>query len=102
MFDFTHLDDTVAGVLRLIDAIENGATGLPTVRLCTGGATTPGELARTANRAGGERSRIVEMPHRCHDVTRFVGDPQPGPPHLASSRQAALGDVSKARSTTET
>ncbi len=73
-FDFTHLDDTVAGVLLLIDAMQNGAATLPTVHFCTGRATTLGELARTTNRAGGERSRIVEMPHRSYDVTRFVGD----------------------------
>ncbi len=74
-FDFTHLDDTVAGVLLLIDALENGAAALPTVHLCTGRATTLGELARIANRAAGERSRIVEVPHRSYDTARFVGDP---------------------------
>jgi UDP-glucose 4-epimerase len=73
-FDFTHLDDTVAGVLLMIDAMENGAAELPAVHFCTGRATTLGELARIANRAGGERSRIVEMPQRSYDVTRFVGD----------------------------
>ena len=75
-FDFTHLDDTVAGVLAVIDALEQGERRLPTIHFCTERATTLGELARIANRAGGGRSRIVEMPQRSYDVTRFVGDPR--------------------------
>jgi nucleoside-diphosphate-sugar epimerase len=74
-FDFTHLDDTVAGLLLLIGALESGAAALPTLHLCSGRATTLGELARIANRAGGGRSRIVELRHRSYAVTRFVGDP---------------------------
>ena len=75
-FDFTHLDDTVAGVLAVIDALEQGEAKLPPIHLCTGRATTLGELARLAERAGGHRARIVEMPQRAYDVTRFVGDPR--------------------------
>jgi UDP-glucose 4-epimerase len=75
-FDFTHLDDTLAGVLAAVDALEQGERRLPTIHFCTGRATTLGELARIANRAGGERSQILEMPRRTYDVTRFVGDPR--------------------------
>ena len=75
-FDFTHLDDTVAGVLAAIEALEHGERRLPTIHFCTGRGTTLGELARVANRAGGQRSRIVELPQRAYDVTRFVGDPR--------------------------
>lgn len=74
-FDFTHLDDTVAGMVALIDALEAGARELPPIHFSTGRATTLGELARIAQRAGGDRSRIVELPQRDHDVSRFVGDP---------------------------
>jgi UDP-glucose 4-epimerase len=75
-FDFTHLVDAVAGVLAIIDAMEHGEQRLPPIHFCTGRATTLGELARIANRAGGQRSRIVEKPQRSYDVTRFVGDPR--------------------------
>jgi UDP-glucose 4-epimerase len=75
-FDFTHLDDTVAGVLSVIEALQGGEVGLPPIHFCAGRATTLGELARIANRAAGERSRIVEMPQRSYDVQRFVGDPR--------------------------
>jgi UDP-glucose 4-epimerase len=74
-FDFTHLDDTVAGLVAIIDALEAGERDLPPIHFCTGRATTLGELARIANRAGGNRARIVEQPQRSYDVTRFVGDP---------------------------
>jgi nucleoside-diphosphate-sugar epimerase len=74
-FDFAHLGDTVAGVLAVIDALERGERRLPAIHFCTGRATTLGELAQIANRAGGGRSRIIEMPQRSYDVTRFVGDP---------------------------
>ena len=63
-FDFTHLNDAVAGVLAMIDAMESGEARLPTLHLCTGRATTLGELARIANRAGGQRSKIVETAQR--------------------------------------
>ena len=75
-FDFTHLDDTIAGVLAVVDALEHGEGRLPPIHFCTGRATTLGELARLANRAGGHRSRIIEMPQRAYDVTKFVGDPR--------------------------
>lgn len=75
-FDFTHLDDTIAGVLMVIEAMQSGEAGLPPIHFCTGRATTLGELARIANRAGGGLSRIVEMPQRSYDVKRFVGDPR--------------------------
>jgi UDP-glucose 4-epimerase len=75
-FDFTHLDDTIAGVLAVIDAMEHGEDGLPPIHFCTGRATTLGELAQLANRAGGHRSRVLEMPQRAYDVTKFVGDPR--------------------------
>ena len=75
-FDFTHLDDTVAGVLGVIAALQAGAAELPAIHFCTGRATTLGALARLANRLGGGRARIVETPARAYDVARFVGDPR--------------------------
>jgi nucleoside-diphosphate-sugar epimerase len=60
----------------VIAALEQGERRLPAIQFCTGRATTLGELARIANRAGGERSHIIERPQRSYDVTRFVGDPR--------------------------
>lgn len=75
VFDFTHLDDTVRGILQIVGQLESGERNLPPIHLATGHGTTLLELARLANRAGGRRSRIIEAPQRDYDVARFVGDP---------------------------
>ena len=74
-FDFTHLDDTVRGLLALTQALRAGERELPPIHLAAGHATTLGELAEIANRMGGCRSTIVEAPPRSYDVATFVGDP---------------------------
>jgi nucleoside-diphosphate-sugar epimerase len=76
VFDFTHLDDTVRGVLAIVDALEDGETGLPPIHLVSGVGTTLGRLATLANQAGGLRARISPGPERDYDVARFVGDPE--------------------------
>jgi nucleoside-diphosphate-sugar epimerase len=74
VFDFTHLSDTIRGVLAMVGALEGGAQALPPIHLVTGRATSLGELAQIANQAAGGRGRIIEMPSRNYDVSRFVGD----------------------------
>jgi nucleoside-diphosphate-sugar epimerase len=73
-FDFTHIDDTVRGVLAVTKAVMAGET-VPPMHLLTGRATTLGELARIANKAGGGRAEIIEAPERNYDVANFVGNP---------------------------
>ena len=74
-FDFTHLDDTVRGLLLLAEALAAGEPRLPPIHQLTRLPTTLGELAQRAVRLGGGRSRIVEAPSRSYDVARFCGDP---------------------------
>ncbi len=74
-FDFTHVDDTVRGIVAVTKAIMADET-LPPMHLLTGRATTLGELARIANNAGGGRAEIVEAPERSYDVAQFVGNPE--------------------------
>jgi nucleoside-diphosphate-sugar epimerase len=74
-FDFTHLDDTLAGVLKAIEVMASGERNLPPIHLLTGRPTTLGQLAVMAAAAGGWRSEIHEAPSRSFDVGRFVGDP---------------------------
>lgn len=75
LFDFTHVDDTVAGIVRVIEQLETGKASLPPIQLLTGRPTSLGELAVIANRAGGGRSHQIDAPPRCYDVARFWGDP---------------------------
>lgn len=74
-FDFTHLDDTVGCIVKVVDALASGARDLPTTHVASGRPTTLGQLAVMASAAGGWRSEIVEAPSRDFDVSRFCGDP---------------------------
>lgn len=71
LFDFTFLDDTIAGIVAAIDRIDER---LPPLHLLTGRGTTLGELASLAISVAGGGS-IVYGPSRTFDVARFVGNP---------------------------
>ena len=75
VFDFTHLADTVRGILATIDRLACGVV-LPPIQLVTGQGTTLSQLADLAQKTGGGRCRVVEAPARSYDVTQFVGSPQ--------------------------
>ena len=73
-FDFTHIDDTVRGMVAAIDRLEAGEA-LPPVHLLTGAPTTLRELAAMATALAGRRPPVVEAPPRPFDVSHFHGDP---------------------------
>ena len=73
-FDFTHVDDVVRGLVRLVEALEDGLAPAP-IHFPTGRPTTLGELAALANALGGDRSELIDGPERDYDVAQFVGDP---------------------------
>lgn len=74
-FDFTHLSDTVRGLLALAGKLEAGALNKATLHLVTGKPTTLGELAALAVELAASASTIREAPPRNFDVSRFYGDP---------------------------
>lgn len=76
VFDFTHVDDTTAGVSALIHLLLSDAPAPPPIHLLTGRPTSLRQLAEHACREGGGRSPFVEAPSRAFDVARFYGDPQ--------------------------
>lgn len=73
-FDFTHLSDTVAGVMAVVRGLQAGEA-LPPTHFVTGRATSLGELARMAVELAGSGSPIREAPSRSFDVQAFCGDP---------------------------
>ena len=75
-FDFTHLDDTVRGLVGLVAALEAGDGRLPPLHLVTGIPTTLGALARLAVTLAGTKAEVVEAAPRDFDVSHFHGSPQ--------------------------
>ena len=73
-FDFTHIDDTVRGLVAVVDRLARGQ-GLPPIHLVAGRPTTLGDLATLAIDVAGGTSPVVEAPPRSFDVSRFHGDP---------------------------
>jgi UDP-glucose 4-epimerase len=90
-FDFTHLDDTVRGVLAVVAQLESGAT-LPPLHFVTGTPTTLGQLAALAVELAGTGAPILEGAPRSFDVSRFHGDPARALAVLGWRPQVALRD----------
>lgn len=75
-FDFTHLDDTVRGIVSLTTYLDAGHDVFPPIHFLTGEPTTLGQLAEIAQEASKSVSRIVSAPPRNFDVSQFHGSPQ--------------------------
>jgi UDP-glucose 4-epimerase len=73
-FDFTHVKDVVAGLLKIIEKLTQGEQNLTPFHFTTGRATSLREAAKIANMAGGNKSKIIEAPSRSFDVSNFCGD----------------------------
>ena len=74
-FDFTHIDDTIRGMVALVDRLAKGQA-LPPIHLTTGRPTTLGDLATLAVALAGGKASITEAPPRSFDVARFHGAPE--------------------------
>ncbi len=75
-FDFTHLDDTVRGIVGLASLLEAGREAPAAIHLLTGQPTTLGELASLAVALAGTRAPITVAAPRTFDVSSFHGDPR--------------------------
>lgn len=75
-FDFTHIEDTTKGLLKVIEQLENGVLNLPPIHLLPGIPTTLEEAARCAIEAAQPSTSIIqEAPPRKYDVSKFYGAP---------------------------
>lgn len=70
-FDFTHLSDTVDGVLLMCEKLK--FQSLPPIHFVTGQETTLGELAEMARGHSYHDIEIIEAPSRDYDVSKFYG-----------------------------
>jgi nucleoside-diphosphate-sugar epimerase len=74
-FDFTHVDDVAAGLLRICNALSSGENSLPTLHFVSGTRTTLHELAELAASLGGCPTQISLEAPRAFDISEFYGDP---------------------------
>lgn len=72
-FDFTHLDDTVRGVVALSRLLDAGGSPDP-IHLVTGTETSLAELARLAVSTAGTAALTRPGPEREWDVSHFRGN----------------------------
>ncbi len=73
-FDFTHVGDTVRGLVATAQALIGGERALPPIHFLTGRGTTLGQLAALALRCANNGGKVVQGPSRSYDVARFYGD----------------------------
>lgn len=73
-FDFTHVDDVVSGIGKVIARLQRGDV-LPIMHFTTGQPTTLRQLAELACSVSKKRLSILEVPSRNFDVSKFYGDP---------------------------
>ena len=90
-FDFTHVDDTVRGIMAVARAFEAGAV-LPAIHFVTGTATTLEQLADLVIRRTASTAVWHEAPSRAFDVARFRGDPARAKRLLNWAPQVTLED----------
>lgn len=75
-FDFTHVGDTVRGILCAVAKLCAGSKGLPPIHLTTGQGTSLLQLAQLIECLVKKKLVMHEAPARTYDVQRFIGDTQ--------------------------
>lgn len=75
LFDFTHVDDTVAGIIKAIDAVCDGTVTFDDFHLLTGEHHSLQELVAYIEEATGMTADVEYNEARSYDVEKFYGDP---------------------------
>lgn len=83
IFDFTHISDTVDGIMRMMEVLgSSDESYVDDFHILTGQGTTLQQLVSTINKNTGNSSEVVYGPARSYDVERFYGDPSKARKHL--------------------
>lgn len=75
IFDFTHIDDVIAGIVKIIDKLQNKCFDLPILHLVSGQGTTLLQAAELAKSVSKKPIKLLHAPSRTFDVNAFYGDP---------------------------
>ncbi len=73
-FDFTHIDDVVDGLIKVINKLQDGCIDLPTVHFTSGQAITLWDLSELAKSFSLTQVKYIEVPPRTFDISSFVGN----------------------------
>ncbi|MFW8602379.1 NAD-dependent epimerase/dehydratase family protein [Desulfobacterota bacterium M19] len=74
LIDFTHIDDTVEGVLRVIDYLNSKDNIQESFHICPGVGWSLYQLIGFIEKATGMNAKIKINSKRDYDVVKFVGD----------------------------
>jgi UDP-glucose 4-epimerase len=74
LFDFTHLEDVIQGILSLILLLMKDKTSFPTIHLARGIAISLGYIAEIAQKESDHSLKIVEDFSYPFQVSKFWGD----------------------------
>lgn len=97
VFDFTHISDTVSGIVASIANISGKNLGyFEDVHLLTGKGTTLQELTATISEAIDRPVDVVFKEARVYDVNRFIGDPRKSFSVLGFKANTSISDGVKA------
>jgi UDP-glucose 4-epimerase len=72
-FDFTHIDDTVGGIVALVHYLHQGNDAPLPIHFLTGQATTLQQLAEISIEIAGTSASVVQASPRSYDVSQFYG-----------------------------
>lgn len=74
VFDFTYVDDCIAGVVAGIDALASGRVARQTINLAYGQGSTLLDMVNIVALALGKTPNVTFEPARVGEVTRYVAD----------------------------
>jgi len=75
VFDFTHVNDTVDGIIKVITKLSEGVLDLPPIHLTTGVGTRLLDLVFLIQKLLNKKVFYHQSPCRTYDVQRFYGNP---------------------------
>lgn len=74
VFDFTHLDDVILGIYKIIQQLEINNLNFSPIHLTSGVGTTLLEAAKICIEVADNNAHYAEAPSRTYDVNKFYGD----------------------------
>ncbi len=75
LFDFTHISDVAAGIVKLVQRLEISEESLPPIHFVSGQGTSLHKAAQIVVNAANSTAEITFSSPRSYDVSKFCGNP---------------------------